>query len=227
MTQTPNDQVSAFFDNEIDDAESELVLRRLTRDQSLRDRLSRYALISEAVRRDGPAPCNVAERVRAALDAEPALDAAAPAGAQGAQRFLRPLVGAAIAATVAMVAIGSLQSVPTGPTGDSGAAPSVIAQQGEPMPSNTAVTPVSAGVNSPSYTSPPTAVSYTVPSVMPVGRQSVAARRQLNSYLVSHSQYAKRMGPQNIVSFRAVGYRVPADAVPETTTDQPAVDNAQ
>ncbi|MEM9056499.1 MAG: sigma-E factor negative regulatory protein [Pseudomonadota bacterium] len=202
MTQTPNDQVSAFFDNEIDEAEGELVLRRLTKDRELRDCLSRYAIIGEAVRRNQPLPCDVAERVQAALVGEPALST--PAAAGGAMpSFWRPLVGAAIAATVAVVAIIGLRGLPGTP--GAGDVPLATVQQGEPVPATLAVTPVNVV----------SADSYTVPAVMPVERQSIEARRRLNSYLVSHSQYAKRIGPQNIGAFRAVGFRT--GAVPDTT----------
>lgn len=214
MTQTPNEQISAFFDNEIDDAEAELVLRRLSRDQGLRDYISRYALIGEAVRRDQPARYHVAERVRAVLENEPAHTATAVSGAAGLQRFMRPLIGAAIAATVAVVAIGSLRNVPTsGPK-----EPVAFATSNAAAPAAVSATPVSAQAS---------AASYTVPAVIPAGRQSVEARRQLNAYLVSHSQYAKRMGPQNIVSFRAVGYQVGSSAVPEPTQIDAGTDPEQ
>ena len=50
MSEQIREQVSAFLDGELPNSESELLLKRLTRDGVLRESFGRYALIGEAIR---------------------------------------------------------------------------------------------------------------------------------------------------------------------------------
>src|ERR1700679_3602600 len=50
MSEQIREQVSAFLDGELPNSETELLLKRLTRDGELRESFGRYALIGEAVR---------------------------------------------------------------------------------------------------------------------------------------------------------------------------------
>ena len=50
MSEQIREQVSAFLDGELPNSETELLLKRLTRDPELRESFGRYALIGEAVR---------------------------------------------------------------------------------------------------------------------------------------------------------------------------------
>src|SRR5580704_5984985 len=63
-------QLSAMFDGELPAAECELLSRRLDRDESLRARWSRYALIGAAMRSEPVATARTgfAQRVSAAIE---------------------------------------------------------------------------------------------------------------------------------------------------------------
>jgi negative regulator of sigma E activity len=120
MSEQIREQVSAFLDGELPDTETELLLKRLTRDGELRESFGRYALIGEAVRGAGSQILTrgFASRVNLAIDGEPAQ---APAHAQPANvsRWWRPLAGVTVAAGVAAVAILALQQAHHGPECDS------------------------------------------------------------------------------------------------------------
>jgi sigma-E factor negative regulatory protein RseA len=70
-------QLSAMFDGELPAAECELLSRRIDRDENLRSRWSRYALIGAAMRSEPVATARrgFAGRVSAALDAGDGMDA--------------------------------------------------------------------------------------------------------------------------------------------------------
>src|SRR6202044_1056315 len=110
MSEQIREQVSAFLDGELPDTETELLLKRLTRDGELRESFGRYALIGEALRGAGSQILTrgFASRVNLAIDGEPAQ---VPAHAQPARapRWWRPLAGVTVAASVAAVAIVALQ----------------------------------------------------------------------------------------------------------------------
>ncbi len=50
MSEQIREQVSAFLDGELPSSETELLLKRLTRDAELRESFGRYALVGEALR---------------------------------------------------------------------------------------------------------------------------------------------------------------------------------
>jgi len=81
MSEQIREQVSAFLDGELPDSETELLLKRLTRDGELRESFGRYALIGESIRGTsrGLLTKGFAGRVNMAIDGEPA---AAPMTAQ-------------------------------------------------------------------------------------------------------------------------------------------------
>ncbi len=110
MSEQIREQVSAFLDGELPISETELFLKRLTRDGELRESFARFALIGEALRGEGSAILSkgFASRVNHAIDGEPA---AAPAPAQSApeRRWWLPIAGVSVAASVATVAIVALQ----------------------------------------------------------------------------------------------------------------------
>jgi sigma-E factor negative regulatory protein RseA len=120
-------QISAFVDGELPEAESQLLLRRLSQDVELRQQAAEYFAIGRALRGQG----SVAEigglrgRIAAAIDdrlIEEEFNEIEPVG----RRYGRPLAGFAIAATVAVVAIFGLQQMTTAPgAGVDFAAPAV------------------------------------------------------------------------------------------------------
>ena len=110
MSEQIREQVSAFLDGELPDSETELLLKRLTRDGELRESFGRYALIGEAIRGGSLSLTTkrFAGRVNFAIDGEPI-----PVDGQAPQirspRWWRPLAGGAVAAGVAAVALVTFQ----------------------------------------------------------------------------------------------------------------------
>src|ERR1035441_7774666 len=110
MSEQIREQVSTFLDGELPNLETELLLKRLTRDAELRDSFGCYALIGESLRGSSRVPLTrgFAGRVNCAIDGEPA--AATLAAVHGSRRrWWRPVAGAAVAASVAAVAVLALQ----------------------------------------------------------------------------------------------------------------------
>jgi sigma-E factor negative regulatory protein RseA len=110
MSEQILEQVSAFLDGELPNAETELLLKRLTRDAELRESFGRYAMIGEALRGQGShiLAGGFASRVNLAIDGEPS-QVAAHAQQSRVSRWWRPLAGVTVAAGVAAVAIVALQ----------------------------------------------------------------------------------------------------------------------
>jgi len=109
MKEKLHEQISALVDGELAEAEHALLIKRLTDDASMRDRLSRYQLISDSLQNHMPRKTdpdfNIG--VQLALQDEPDVQAE-PARLT---RLFKPLAGLAVAASVAVVAVLSLQSV--------------------------------------------------------------------------------------------------------------------
>ena len=111
MSEQIREQVSAFLDGELPSSETELLLKRLTRDAELRESFGRYALIGEAMRGGTPSLMTrgFAARVNLAIDGEPVPVAGRATPQTRAPRWWRPFAGAAVAAGVAAVAVVALQ----------------------------------------------------------------------------------------------------------------------
>src|SRR3984957_11374480 len=111
MSEQIREQVSAFLDGELPSSETELLLKRLTRDPELRQSFGRYALIGDSLRRGaGGASLTLgfAARVNRAIDGDPAAPAL-PAARAPSLRWWKPIAGTAVAAGVAAVAVVALQ----------------------------------------------------------------------------------------------------------------------
>lgn len=174
------EQLSAWLDGELPAAEQRLLLERMGREPALRARLSRYQLIRDAVHQALPSHIDLglADRVRAALDEQPAHRRSAGGWAA---RAVKPLAGLAVAASVAVVAVLAVQQLRTP---DAGAMIQVAAIP----PTPTAVVPVDAGTRL---------------ARAPQGRSN----ERLNEYLVNHSEYAASGGLPGIPPYvRIVGY---------------------
>ena len=117
MSEQIREQVSAFLDGELPNSETELLLKRLTRDGELRESFGRYALIGEAIRGNsrGLVTKNFAGRVNLAIDGEP-VTASGQVRESRAPRWWRPFAGVAVAAGVAAVAVLALQQRAIAPT---------------------------------------------------------------------------------------------------------------
>ncbi|MDH3980289.1 MAG: sigma-E factor negative regulatory protein [Gammaproteobacteria bacterium] len=123
-----HEQLSALLDDELADAEQSLLVRQLVKESGLREQLSHYQVVSDALHDKLPQQIDTRfhERVHAAVQQEAAINAAP----SRYRALLRPLAGLAAAASVAVVAVVSLQtmhqqdpaatpSVATAPTVDS------------------------------------------------------------------------------------------------------------
>jgi negative regulator of sigma E activity len=193
MSEQIREQVSAFLDGELPNTETELLLKRLTRDGELRESFGRYALIGEALR-GGGSPIltrGFASRVNHAIDGEPA-QVAGHAPQARAPRWWRPLAGVTVAAGVATVAIVALQQRAIAP-GVKGA-PAVTAQN---VVASTATAsnqlPVQGGGG------PREALSYTVPTASAEAPVSIAPAR-LTNYVFAHSKYSSGLGQRGVLA---------------------------
>ncbi len=179
MSEQIREQVSAFLDGELPNSETELLLKRLTRDAELRESFGRYALIGESLRGDGGGRLSqgFAARVNRAIDGEP-VTLGAPGAAARRPIWWRPFAGAAVAGGVMVVAVLALQQrsavVPVARTLPAAAAAGVSVQPKEPL----------------SYTVP-TAVA-TAPTAMPAAR--------LTNYVFAHSKYSSVMGQNDVLN---------------------------
>ena len=99
-------QLSAWMDGDLPSDEARFLLRRLQHDDELASRLGRWQLCGDVLRgqAQAPAPAGFAERVAAAVTAEPPL-VAASAAVPRARGNLRLWGGGALAASVAAIAL--------------------------------------------------------------------------------------------------------------------------
>ena len=199
-------QLSAMFDGELPATECELLSRRIDRDENLRARWSRYALIGAAMRSEpvATARSGFARRVSAALrgseDKQPRL-------ARGRKMLLSAALSASLVVTVAGVSISLLR----------GAAVDLVAVgSGAATPAHQAVTASGAAAVAlpPAVTlthmpqAPSLAalrrsgngepVSYVTPVSMASG--NTALRTELADLIVAHSEYSTPLMRRNLLS---------------------------
>jgi sigma-E factor negative regulatory protein RseA len=193
MNEELDSQLSAMFDDELPEDQCQLLARRLSRDDALKARWRRYAVMGAAIRaeRQGAGvlsvrlDTNLATRVSAVISAEPALsaDAVAQSGVRKAagMRWWQPVAGGAIAAGVAAMSVLWIRSqAPVGGetlVADNAAAPAAISQ------------PVA-------DTSAP--VGYVVPAA--VERTPMVPSAELANYVVAHSEFSAPVNRRNMLS---------------------------
>ncbi len=204
-------QLSAMFDGELPAAECELLSRRLDRDETLRARWSRYALIGAAMRSEpvATARSGFAQRVSAAIES------GSPQQPEAARRRLRRgnlLWSGALAATlvagVAGLGVSMLRDAAL-----SGATPAPLITAATPVAlAPTVVSTRSTGsIGSIGSTGPldgpfagPVKVanrgadSYVTPKGTP--GVSTVLRSQLADYIVAHSAYSTPLLRRNVLS---------------------------
>ncbi len=182
MSEQIREQVSAFLDGELPSSETELLLKRLTRDGELRESFGRYALIGEAIRGGSLnlMTRRFAGRVNLAIDGEP-ISAIGQHPQSGAPRWWRPFAGAAVAAGVAAVAIVTFHQRADAP-GLRNAAPA------RAVLASTAV----------ANQAPREAVSYTVPSASASSAAMLPAR--LTNYVFAHSKYSSGLAQRGVLA---------------------------
>ncbi len=204
MSEQIREQVSAFLDGELPNSESELLLKRLTRDGVLRESFGRYALIGEAIRGASRAYLTqgFAGRVNLAIDGEP-ISAGGHVAQVRASRWWRPFAGAAVAASVAAVAVVAFHQRADAP----GLRPALALSraQSAALAQNGAVP-----------TAPREAISYTVPAVSGAVPPARLAPGRLTNYVFAHSQYSSGLAQRGVM----------ADMLIESDQQQPAIEEA-
>ena len=187
MNEELDSQLSAMFDDELAPEQCELLARRLSRDELLKSRWGRYAVIGASIRSERGVSLNrpLAGRVSAVILTEPALKGSATAQGvrRAALRWWQPIAGAAMAAGVAAVSVLWLRA--QGPL--SGA--TLSAQR-------TAHTTAPA---TPDAIAPGQSVSYVVPRA-PAARAVVVPSTTLANYVVAHSMVSSPVARRNLLS---------------------------
>ena len=217
MSEQIREQVSAFLDGELPNTETELLLKRLTRDAELRESFGRYALIGEAVRGSGPQILTrgFASRLNVAIDGEPAIAVVAAVARPRGSRWWRPLAGVTVAAGVATVAIVALQQRAIVP--DLRNASPIVAQ-------NRAAPQSIVGVQNAALTQGGGAVrealSYTVPSAS-TGTPGMSPR--LTNYMFAHSKYSSVLGQRGVLTDLLIEDDEPQPLTPLQRVTQPSV----
>jgi len=201
MNEELDSQLSAMFDDELAPAECELLARRLSRDEQLKARWGRYAVIGAAIRSERGVRLNgaLAGRVSAVILAEPVL-----AGAHGAHRtavrWWQPLAGAAVAVGVALGSVLWLRAQAP----FAGAPPSAQLTATASVPAAALVPTASAGAPD----------SYVVPRA-PAVRPMVPST-ELANYVVAHSVFSSPVARRNLLSaFMASESGTAAEAPPD------------
>jgi len=191
MNEELDSQLSAMFDNELPAAECELLARRLSRDEELKGRWSRYAAIGATIRAEGGVRLNtnLAVRVNTAISSEPAVmvtksvEIVREQPLRAMPRWLMPLSSVALAASVAAGAILFLRYE----------SPAQVASQPGPATSGSSQTLVAN-----TAASPVAPDSYVVPKTLP--RRSVVPSTQLANYVVAHSEFSSPVNRRNLLS---------------------------
>ena len=196
MNEELDSQLSAMFDNELPGAECELMARRLSRDEQLKARWGRYAVIGATIRAERGVRLNavLASRVSAAIASEPALTVEiTPQPKKRLQsRWWQPVASAAAVAGVAAGAILWMRAQSPEIT------TAVVAQNlGAPAAVTAiATTPVSATAQLTTTGEPD---SYVVPKT-PIHRQLVVPSTELANYVVAHSEFSSPVARRNLLS---------------------------
>jgi sigma-E factor negative regulatory protein RseA len=195
MNEELDSQLSAMFDDELPAAECELLARRLSRDEQLKARWGRYAVIGATIRAERGVRLNagLAGRVSAAISSEPTL-AAEPAPQpkkRWENNWWQPLAGVAAAAGVAAVSIYWMraQVLPdTLPNVAASVVPAVATANTTLAATTASATQVSTGEPD----------SYVVPKNAP--RRLVVPSTELANYVVAHSEFSSPVTRRNLLS---------------------------
>ena len=178
MNEELDSQLSAMFDDELPSEECELLARRLSRDEALKARWGRYALIGAVIRAERGVVLQsaVAGRVTAALSHEPQLASGAGRRMSLESPWVRMVSGAGVAAGVAALSILWLRAHAGGP----GVQPASVATVASVAAPALAPAAPRASRTPDSYVVPPESLQPMTP--MPP--------TQLADYVVAHSAYS-------------------------------------
>jgi sigma-E factor negative regulatory protein RseA len=195
MNEELDSQLSAMFDDELPAAECELLARRLSRDEQLKARWGRYAVIGATIRAERGVRLNagLAGRVSAAISSEPtlAVEPAPQPKKRWESSWWQPLAGVAAAAGVAAVSIYWMRSQVLPDTLP------IVAQSVVPAiaTGNTTVAATTASATQVSTGEPD---SYVVPKNSP--RRLVVPSTELANYVVAHSEFSSPVTRRNLLS---------------------------
>jgi sigma-E factor negative regulatory protein RseA len=203
MSEQIREQISAFLDGELPNSETELLLKRLTRDAELRESFGRYALIGEACRgaKNAHFARGLCSRINLAIDGEAAVTLAQAGGGSRQPRWWRPAAGVTVAASVAVVAVFALQQRANSP-GPAGAASAPTYAAASP-----AAAPVTAVARAPMLTQQlgsQEPVSYTTPTMLK-DPPPVFTTARLTNYVFAHSKYPSLLGQHDMLTDLIVG----------------------
>jgi sigma-E factor negative regulatory protein RseA len=214
MSEQIREQVSAFLDGELPSTETELLLKRLTRDGELRESFGRYALIGEALRgsKHTLLTRGFSSRVNLAIDGEP-VTTANPAAATRGARWWRPFAGVGLVAGVAAVAIVAVQQ-------RSMTVPGVASLQapGAAMVAHSAAPPAAAPAV---LASNHEALSYTVPPETSAEPLAAPQTGRLTNYMFAHSKYSYGLGQRGVLADLLIEDDEPAGAAREPAKQVP------
>jgi sigma-E factor negative regulatory protein RseA len=190
MSEQIREQVSAFLDGELPNSETELLLKRLTRDPELRESFGRYALIGESLRGGTNARLSrgFPGRVNRAIDGEPLVVHPETVRSRSTV-WWRPFAGAAVAAGVAAIAVVALQQRAVAPT----------VRAALPMTVPNGAPPYARVALNGGTTTPREALSYTVPATVPDAPAALPAAR-LTNYVFAHSKYSSVLGQNDVLN---------------------------
>ena len=179
MNEELDSQMSAMFDGELPQAECELLARRLSRDEQLKARWGRYAVIGASIRTEHGVRLNadLARRVNAVISNEPniAVRHVERKATRSTARWVRPVTGVGVAAGVAALSILWMRSQALNDE-------VVAAAVATPAVENTSAEPD----------------SYVVPRPSP--RSSRVPATQLANYVVAHSEFSSPVARRNLLS---------------------------
>lgn len=181
MNEKISEQLSALLDDELDEQEQELLLRRLKHEPGMQTSWSRYQLIGDAMRHSlNPASHpDLLHDIRRAIEHEPAIQSASQASPAGL-RMMKPVAGLAVAASVAAMAIIGLQNMGQGES------------PYEDVPRL-------------AQTQPATTIQRV--SGTRWNMQQPDTEMRLNGYLVNHSEYTSAISLQGMINYaRIAGY---------------------
>lgn len=199
-SETLQSQVSAFVDDELPSAETDLFVRRLVKDADLKQTLSRYQLMGEALRAPGVTPQlsrDFSARVAAALEQQHSATPAVAVVRQPIGQWLRPVSGLAIAAGVAWVAVLAVRNQPAEVTSH--------------VQSADALQPVALTAQLMADSRPD---SYVVPTASNAPSAPIPATR-LTNYVVAHSEFSSPFGRRNVMTGLLAGEQPVPEATPE------------
>jgi len=178
------ESLSALTDGELDGKGAEFLIRRISHDAEMHGQWQRFHLFRACMQREFTAHASLVHKVASALDAEPL-----PRREHGwSSGLLRVGVGGAIAASVALVAVVGLGNrVDPGPSVNEISEPGFVSQT---TALDRQFSPIAV----------PTSLGSSADRSSLQGN-AAATRRQINRYMIRHSQLA---GEGGFISFTPV-----------------------